>query len=54
MQGQRRSRIGQMIGTTRETVTRLLSELKRKKLISVKGASLFLTAKMELREMVST
>lgn len=46
--------IGQMIGTTRETVTRLLSEFKRRKLISVKGASLFLTAKTELREMVST
>ncbi|HYR29269.1 MAG TPA: Crp/Fnr family transcriptional regulator [Thermoanaerobaculia bacterium] len=46
--------IGQMIGTTRETVTRLLSEFKRKKLIAVKGASLFLTAKTELREMVST
>ena len=46
--------IGQMIGTTRETVTRLLSEFKRKKLISVKGSSLFLTAKAELREMVST
>ncbi|HEX6100429.1 MAG TPA: Crp/Fnr family transcriptional regulator [Thermoanaerobaculia bacterium] len=46
--------IGQMIGTTRETVTRLLSEFKRKKLITVKGSSLFLTAKAELREMVST
>ena len=46
--------IGQMIGTTRETVTRLLSEFKRKKLIAVKGSSVFLTAKMELREMVST
>ena len=46
--------IGQMIGTTRETVTRLLSEFKRRKLISVKGSSLFLTAKTELREMVST
>lgn len=46
--------IGQMIGTTRETVTRLLSEFKRKKLISVKGSSLFLTARTELREMVST
>lgn len=46
--------IGQMIGTTRETVTRLLSEFKRKKLISMKGSSLFLTAKTELREMVST
>ena len=46
--------IGQMIGTTRETVTRLLSEFKRKKLISMKGSSLFLVAKGEMREMVST
>ena len=46
--------IGQMIGTTRETVTRLLSEFKRRKLISVKGSSVFLTARMELQEMVST
>lgn len=46
--------IGQRIGTTRETVTRLLSELKRKKLIAVKGSSLFVLAKDELRKMVST
>ena len=46
--------IGQMIGTTRETVTRLLSEFKRKKLISMKGSSLFLLAAGEMREMVST
>ena len=46
--------IGQMIGTTRETVTRLLSEFKRKKLISMKGSSLFVVAKTEMREMVST
>ena len=45
--------IGQMIGTTRETVTRLLSEFKRKKLISVKGASLFLVAKQQMADMVS-
>jgi CRP/FNR family transcriptional regulator len=46
--------IGQMIGTTRETVTRLLSEFKRKKLISVKGSSLFVLAKEQMREMVTT
>ena len=43
-----------MIGTTRETVTRLLSEFKRKKLISMKGSSLFLLSKAEMRAMVST
>lgn len=45
--------IAQMIGTTRETVTRLLSEFKRKKLISVKGSSLFIMAAERMREMVS-
>lgn len=45
--------IGQMIGTTRETVTRLLSEFKRKKLISVKGANVFLLAKQQMADMVS-
>ena len=46
--------IGQMIGTTRETVTRLLSEFKRKKLISVKGSSLYLLAREQMDTMVST
>jgi len=46
--------IGQMIGTTRETITRLLSEFKRRKLISVKGSSMFVLAKNQMREMVST
>lgn len=46
--------IGQMIGTTRETVTRLLSEFKRKKLISVKGSSLFILARQQMQDMVLT
>ena len=45
--------IAQMIGTTRETVTRLLSDLKRKKIIDVKGSSLFVIAKPQLENMVS-
>jgi len=45
--------IAQMIGTTRKTVTRLLSYLKRKKLIDVKGSSLFVTNKPQLENMVS-
>jgi len=45
--------IAQMIGTTRETVTRLLSDFKRKKLIQVKGASLFVLAKEQMQAMVS-
>ncbi|MEA2490412.1 MAG: family transcriptional regulator, cyclic receptor protein [Acidobacteriota bacterium] len=44
--------IGQMIGTTRETVTRLLSDFKRKKLISVKGSSLFILAAQRMQDMV--
>lgn len=45
--------IAQMIGTTRETVTRLLSDFKRKKIIDVKGSSLFVTNKALLEAMVS-
>jgi CRP/FNR family transcriptional regulator len=45
--------IAQMIGTTRETVTRLLSEFKRKKLIQVKGASFFVLAKEQMQSMVN-
>ena len=45
--------IAQMIGTTRETVTRLLSDLKRKKIIDVKGSSLFVMSKPQLENMVS-
>ena len=45
--------IAQMIGTTRETVTRLLSDFKRKNLISVKGASVFVLAKRQMQDMVS-
>jgi CRP/FNR family transcriptional regulator len=45
--------IAQMIGTTRETVTRLLSEFKRKKWITMKGASLFLLEKNLMSETVS-
>ena len=45
--------IAQMIGTTRETVTRLLSDFKRKKIIDVKGSSLFVTNKPQLENMVS-
>ena len=45
--------IAQMIGTTRETVTRLLSDFKRKKIIDVKGSSVFVLAKDSLETMVS-
>lgn len=45
--------IAQMIGTTRETVTRLLSDFKRKKLIDVKGSTVVVLRKSALEEMVS-
>lgn len=45
--------IAQMIGTTRETVTRLLGDFKRKKIIDVKGSTLFVAKTSELQRMVS-
>ena len=45
--------IAQMIGTTRETVTRLLSDFKRRKMIDVKGSSLFILNKPTLENLVS-
>jgi CRP/FNR family transcriptional regulator, cyclic AMP receptor protein len=45
--------IAQMIGTTRETVTRLLSDFKKKKIIDVKGSTVFVLAKQNLEHMVS-
>jgi CRP/FNR family transcriptional regulator, cyclic AMP receptor protein len=45
--------IAQMIGTTRETVTRLLSDFKRRKIIEVKGSSIFVLAKNQLQSMVT-
>ena len=45
--------IAQMIGTTRETVTRLLSDFKRKKIIDVKGSTVVVLQKDELQQMVS-
>src|SRR5437773_11768979 len=45
--------IAQMIGTTRETVTRLLSDLKRRKIIDVKGSTVMVMQKDQLQDMVS-
>jgi CRP/FNR family transcriptional regulator, cyclic AMP receptor protein len=45
--------IAQMIGTTRETVTRLLSDFKRKKIIEMKGSSVFVLEKDSLETMVT-
>ena len=45
--------VAQMIGTTRETVTRLFSDFKRKSIIDVKGSSMYVTNKTMLESMVS-
>jgi len=45
--------IAQMIGTTRETVTRLLSDFKRKKIIDVKGSTLLVLQKEGLEDIVT-
>jgi len=41
----------QMIGTTRETVTRILSSFRKRRLIEVKGASLFILDRKQLEEL---
>ena len=43
--------IAQMIGTSRETVTRMLGAFKRKGLVDVKGATLILKNKQELQRL---
>jgi len=45
--------IAGMIGSTRETVTRLLSRFKREHLIEIKGASIHLLAPEKLQELVA-
>lgn len=46
--------IAQMIGTTRETVTRIMSDFKRRKIIEVKGSSVFVLARPALEALVKT
>jgi len=45
--------IAQMIGSSRETVTRLFAEFKRKQLLTVKGSTLWLRDISALRRMVA-
>lgn len=45
--------IAEMIGTTRETVTRILSDLKRQKILEVKGSTILVLQKESLSEMVT-
>jgi CRP/FNR family transcriptional regulator len=46
--------IAEMIGTTRETVSRLFSEFKRKQLLELKGATLIIRNKPALEKMVNS
>jgi len=46
--------IAEMIGTSRETVTRLFSAFKNKKLLQVKGSTLIITSKPGLQKIVDT
>jgi CRP/FNR family transcriptional regulator, cyclic AMP receptor protein len=45
--------IAQMIGTSRETVTRLFADFKKKQLLQIKGASLIIQNKSGLEELLS-
>ncbi len=45
--------IAEMIGTTRETVTRSLADLKKKKILEVRGSTFVLTDRERLAQMVS-
>jgi CRP/FNR family transcriptional regulator, cyclic AMP receptor protein len=46
--------IAEMIGTTRETVSRLFSEFKKKQLVQLKGATLVIRDKSALEQMVNS
>jgi CRP/FNR family transcriptional regulator len=45
--------IAQMLGTTRETITRLLSDLRKKKIIDIKGSTVMVTDRGQLEDMVT-
>ena len=44
--------IAQMVGTTRETITRLLSDLKRRKVIDINGSTVMISNREALESMV--
>ena len=46
--------IAQMIGASRETVTRLFADFKKKQLLQVKGSTLIITSKAGLESVVSS
>ena len=45
--------IAQMIGTTRETVTRIFSDWRRKNMIEIKGSNFFIREHQQLSDMVT-
>lgn len=45
--------IGQMIGTSRETVTRLFAGFKKQRLIQLKGSTLFVPNRMALESLIT-
>jgi CRP/FNR family transcriptional regulator len=45
--------LGEMIGTTRETVSRLLSDFKKKQLVQPKGATLLIKNKPALEKLIN-
>jgi len=45
--------IAQMIGASRETVTRLFSDFKRKQLLQIKGSTLIIKNKVGLESVLS-
>ena len=46
--------VAQMIGTTRETVTRIFSDFKKRQIIEVKGSNIFVLAKPKLEAMIGS
>jgi CRP/FNR family transcriptional regulator len=48
----RHGEIGEMIGTTRETVSRLFAEFKKKHLLQLKGSALIIRNKSALKKIV--
>jgi CRP/FNR family transcriptional regulator len=46
--------IAEIIGTTRETVSRLFSQFKKKQLLQLKGATLLIRNKAALEKMVNS
>ncbi len=46
--------IGEMIGTTRETVSRLFSDFRKKQLLQLKGSTLIIRNKLALEKMLNS